>query len=114
MKPERIQFAPSSGGNDNLPEPDWKTTVSVDRKLELAPSSQVPFLAGVLLRAQTLPNPPKVAFVIEANPGEGGGYPTSVYLEWSDGGPMTGVERDFARWVNGFHDHLSAAIPAAS
>lgn len=114
MKPERIQFAPALGGNDNVSEPDWKATVTVGRKFELAPSSQMPFLAGVLQRAQNLPNPPKVVFAVEANPGERGGFLTSVDLEWSDGGPMTDVEVGFARWVNGFYDHLNAALTAAN
>lgn len=114
MKPERIQFAPPMGGASNVPEPDWTATIKVGRTFELEPLSQVPFLAGVLHRAQSLPNPPKVTFVIEANQGEQKGYVTSLGLEWGDGSPMTDVEIDFVRWVSGLHDHLTVAPVATN
>ena len=113
MKPERIQFAPPMGGNNNVPEPEWTAAIKVGRTYELAPSLQVPFLACVLLRAQSLPNPPKVTFVIEASRGEQNAYATSLGLEWGDGFPMTEVEIDFVRWVSGLHDHLSV-VPVAT
>lgn len=102
------------GGNNPVPEPDWTAAIRVGRTYELEPFSQLPFMASVLHRAQTLPNPPKVTFVIEASRGERNAFVTSLGLEWGDGLPMTEVEIDFVRWVSGLHDHLNVAPVAAS
>ena len=107
MKPERIQFAPSFGGRDKVPEQEWEATHKVGRSFELAPYSEVPFLAAVLSRARTLPEPPKMTLVVDWHPEEEKSCNMSLNLEWEARGPASDAELEFARWVGGLHHQLS-------